>query len=87
MQAARSKLGTLIGMLLLIPIGLAFFDLRAALIAWAGYTLFAITYNFVWCTRFGLPYRYRNRAALGNLVLMFGIAVLGFGYFWPVVGS
>ena len=83
MQAARSSLGSLIGLLLLIPIALAFFDLRAALVAWAGYTLLAISYNFVWCTRFGLPRQYRNRAAVGNLLMLIGIAALGVGYFWP----
>ncbi len=83
MRVARSALSRLIGLLLLIPIALAFFNLRAALIAWAAYVALAITYNFVWCTRFGLPSQYRNRAAIGNLLMLIGICALGIGYFWP----
>ncbi|MDJ0909360.1 MAG: hypothetical protein QNI99_09200 [Woeseiaceae bacterium] len=83
MQEARSALGSFIGLLLLIPVALIFVDLRAAVLTWAAYTLFAITYNFIWCTRAGLSRQYRNRAAIGNTFMLVGIVALGVGYFSP----
>ena len=83
MQAERSALSSFIGVLLLIPVALIFINLRAAVLAWAAYTLFAITYNFIWCTRTGLSRKYRDRAAIGNTFMLFGIIALGVGYFSP----